>query len=116
MRSSTRFVEDRGAGVVLALGLIAAIVGLSLVFVGATNRLLSQTRLTALAENASVAGADALRGLSAGSPCEVARQVVLSGQGRIISCSIIGTDLLIKLENNGMQAKARAGEPETPQN
>ena len=116
MRSPTRLVEDRGAGVVLALGLIAAIVGLSLAFVGATNRLLSQTRLAALAENASVAGADALRGLIAGSPCEVARQVVLSGEGRIISCSIIGTDLLIKLENNGMQAKARAGEPETPQN
>ena len=101
---------------VLALGLIAAIVGLSLAFVGATNHLLGQTRLAALAENASLAGADALRGLSAGSPCEVARQVVLSGEGRIISCSIIGTDLLIKLENNGMQAKARAGEPETPQN
>lgn len=116
MRSPTRLVEDRGAGVVLALGLIAAIIGLSLAFVGATNRLLGQTRLAALAENASVAGADALRGLIAGSPCEVARQVVLSGEGRIISCSIIGTDLLIKLENNGMQAKARAGEPETPQN
>lgn len=116
MRSPTRLIEDRGAGVVLALGLISAIVGLSLAFVAATNQLIQQSRLAALAENASVAGADALRGLSAGSPCEVARQVVLSGEGRIISCSIIGTDLLIKLENNGMQAKARAGEPETPQN
>ena len=116
MRPPARFVGDRGAGVVLALGLIAAIVGLLLAFVAATNRILEQTRLDALAENASVAGADALRGLNAGAPCEVAMQVVLSGYGRIISCSIIGTDLLIKLENNGMQAKARAGEPETPQN
>jgi hypothetical protein len=54
--------------------------------------------------------------LAAGTPCEAARKVALSGESSIISCSIIGTDLLIKLENDGMQAKARAGEPETPQN
>jgi hypothetical protein len=102
--------------VVLALGLIAALVGLSLALFSASNRYLQQARLDALAENASIAAADALRGLVAGTPCEAARKVALSGESRIISCSIIGTDLLIKLENDGMQAKARAGEPETPQN
>lgn len=116
MRPPTRFVEESGAGVVLALALIAAIVGLAALLVSSSNRLLNQVRLAALADNASLAGADALRGLISGAPCDVAGQLVLSGGARILSCSIIDTDLLIKVESEGAVAMARAGEPETPQN
>lgn len=100
---------------ILALGLMTAILGLSLALVSASNRYLQQARLNALAENASIAGADALRGLVAGTPCDVAKKVALSGESRVISCSIIGTDLLIKLESDGLVAKSRAGAPESSQ-
>ncbi len=100
---------------VIALGLMTALVGLSLALFSASNRYLQQARLNALAENASIAAADALRGLVAGAPCDVARKFALSGECRIISCSIIGTDLLIKLERDGLVAKARAGAPESEQ-
>jgi len=116
MRPPTRLVEDSGAGVVLALALITAIVTLATVLFSVSNRQIHQERLSALADSASLAGADALRGLSAGAPCDVARQLVLSGNARILSCSIIETDLLIEVESEGTVAVARAGEPETPQN
>jgi hypothetical protein len=76
-----------------------------------TNQFLEETRLEAIADNAAIAGADSLRGLIAGAPCDVAREVVLSGNARIISCSINQTDLLVELERNGLSAHARAGEP-----
>lgn len=94
----------------LALGLVASIFGLMLLIVSISTRVLDQARLDALAENAAVAGANALRGLATGSPCESAREIVLSGEAEIISCSVIGGDLLLKLQGRGLKAKARAGE------
>ena len=110
MCSKPRFVNEAGAGTVLALAIIAIISGLLMAMFGATGRLLEQARLNALAENAAIAGADALRGLAAGPPCEVARELVLSGSAHIMSCSVIDTDLLIQLEKHELTAKARAGE------
>ena len=111
MRPSPRFINDRGAGTVIAVSLVAVIAGLLAFIFAATNRFLEQTRLSALADNAAIAGADSLRGLIAGAPCDVAGNLVLSGNARIISCSINQTDLLIELERNGLTAHARAGEP-----
>lgn len=104
-------MNEGGSGTVLALAIIVVVSGLLMAMFGATNRILEQERLTALAENAAIAGADALRGLSAGAPCEVARQLVLSGSAHIISCSTNDTDFLIQIEKNKLTAKARAGEP-----
>lgn len=111
MRPSPRFIDDRGAGTVIAVSLLAVIAGMLALIFAATNRFLEQTRLSALADNAAIAGADSLRGLISGAPCDVARDLVLSGNARIISCSINQTDLLIELEQNGLSARARAGEP-----
>ena len=110
MRSPPRFIDAKGSGTVLAVALVAVISGLLLVILNLTNRIIEQTRLDALAENAAIAGADSLRGLAAGAPCDVARELVLSGAARIISCSTNSTDLLIQLERNGLNSKARAGE------
>ena len=111
MRPSPRVVNDLGAGTVIAVSLIAVIAGLLTLMLSTTNQFLEKTRLEAIADNAAIAGADSLRGLIAGAPCDVARELVLSGSARIISCSINQTDLLIELERNGLTARARAGEP-----
>jgi len=101
---------EAGAGTVIAVALITSISLMLTLLLSVTNRWVEQGRLDALAENAAIAGADSLRGLTTGAPCDVARQVVLSGSANIISCSIIETDLLIQLEQSGLTAKSRAGE------
>ena len=106
MRPPARSISELGAGTVIALGLIAALVGMTLLFVNLSNRLIDQARLNALADSAAVAGADALRGLVAGYPCEVARALA-----PVTRCEIMGNDVLIEVGEGGLSAKARAGEP-----
>lgn len=99
-------MSELGAGTAIALGLITALVGMTLLFVNLSNRFIDQAKLNALADNAAVAGADALRGLVAGYPCEVAR-----GLAPVTRCEIVGNDVLIEAGEGGLSAKARAGEP-----
>jgi hypothetical protein len=99
-------MKENGAGTVLAIALIALITGLTLVILNVSQRVLEQVRLDALAENASIAAADALRGLVAGIPCEVAKSMA-----PVTSCVIVGDDVLLQLERHGLSSRARAGEP-----
>jgi hypothetical protein len=99
-------MKENGAGTVLAIALIALITGLTLVILNVSQRVLEQVRLDALAENASIAAADALRGLVAGIPCEVAKSMA-----PVTSCVIVGDDVLLQLERHGLRSRARAGEP-----
>ena len=80
--------------------------GLTFVILDASQRVVAQVRLNALAENASIAAADALRGLVAGLPCEVAREIA-----PVTSCIIIDNDVLLEVASEGLKARARAGEP-----
>ena len=106
MRQTTRSL-DRGSGSVLAIGIIAAMLCLVTVFAIPLNQLLSQARLQVMADNAAVAAADALRGLVAGSPCDVARGF----SAEISLCEVIGSDVRIELRDGSLTARARAGEP-----
>lgn len=106
MRQTSRALE-RGAGSVLAIGLIAAILAVVTVSAAPLVRLLEVHRLQVMADSAVIAAADALRGLVAGSPCDVARQVSSS----IYSCEVIGHDVRIELRLGDLVAKSRAGEP-----
>lgn len=106
MRSPTRLVSERGAGTVVALALVGVIVGLALLIVNVTNRSIEQARLNASTDNAAVAAADALRGLVAGYPCDVARQLA-----PVTHCELVGNDVLIEAARDGLTARARAGEP-----
>lgn len=106
MRSKTWYVDQRGAGTVVALGLVATIVGVTLIMFNVSGRVLQQARLNALADNAAVAAADALRGLLAGYPCEVARELA-----PVTTCVINENDVLLEVASDGLTARARAGEP-----
>lgn len=106
MRSPTRLVSERGAGTVVALALVGVIVGIALLLVNVTNRSIQQARLNASTDNAAVAAADALRGLVAGYPCDVARQLA-----PVTHCELVGNDVLIEATRDGLTARSRAGEP-----
>lgn len=105
MRSPSRFVGERGAGTTTALGLIVAILGIAVIMLNLGNRVLNQQRLNLATDNAAVAAADALRGLVAGFPCEVAAQMV-----PVSKCTIVGNDVLIETESQSLTSRARAGE------
>lgn len=83
-----------------------AIVGVTLVMFSAGHQYVHQVRLNALADSAALAAADALRGLVAGYPCEVAKSMA-----PVIQCSIRGNDVLVLIQKGTMTARARAGEP-----
>ena len=106
MREASRTLEQ-GSGSVLAIGIIAAMLCLVTVFAIPLNRALEQKRLQVMADGAAMAAADALRGLVAGSPCEVAR----SFPPELVSCEVIGSDIRIELRDGELRARARAGEP-----
>lgn len=106
MRTSTRALEETGAGTVVALALMTAMIGISLMLLNLSNRFVDQARLNAQVENAAVAAADSLRGLTTGYPCEIARELA-----PITSCMVIGNDVLVEASRFGLSAKARAGEP-----
>ncbi len=103
----TSWPLDRGSGSVLAIGIIAAMLCLVTVFAIPLNRGLEQRRLQVEADNAAVAAADALRGLVAGSPCDVAR----SFSAEVTLCEVIGSDIRIEIRDGSHRARARAGEP-----
>jgi hypothetical protein len=106
MRQAPRSLE-LGSGSVLAIGIIAAMLCLVTVFAIPLNRGLEQRRLQVKADNAAVAAADTLRGLVAGSPCDVARSL----SADVTFCEVIGSDVRIELRDGTLTARARAGEP-----
>lgn len=106
MCSSARNVSERGSGTFLALGLVMALVAATLLLVTLVSRTINQVKLNALADSAAVAAADALRGLVAGYPCEVAKQFA-----PVTSCEVKGNDVLVEVSDSGLTARARAGEP-----
>jgi len=99
-------VTDSGAGTAIALGVIAAIMALTIVMIGVGNGVVKQARLNALADAAALAAADALRGLVAGYPCDVAKHLA-----PISKCLVLGGDVLVQVRSEGQTAEARAGEP-----
>ena len=98
---------DRGSGSVLALGLIVSFLTFTTLLVNVSQGLVAQARLDAVADSAAIAGADALRGLVAGYPCEVTRELGVS----VSTCQQIGDDVLLEVTDGVRTSKSRAGSP-----
>lgn len=81
---------ERGSGTVLALGLILAL----LVLLAATQVVsmvaVSSAQAARGADLAALAGADAVRGISTGSPCAVAEAVAVRNDVELTSCTVTG--------------------------
>ena len=114
MRKSSRSIKnDAGAGTILAFGLIIVIVGIFSAGSFFSLHLLVNTRLQASTEAIALAATDALRGLSSGYPCIVAKDIATNSQLVLERCRIVGFEVFIETSSESFgivhTARARAG-------
>lgn len=104
---------ERGAGVVIVLGMIGAAIALFICSVSLANLTWVQLKLQHTAETAAIDSANALRGLSTGYPCQVAEQISSENMAKLESCRIVGFGVFIKVRSDALgivlSAKALAG-------
>jgi hypothetical protein len=95
--------DDRGAGAVLALAIVAAVVVIGLAAVGLAGGLAARQRVIGASDLAALAGADAASG------------AVAAGGARLASCRVDGlvVDVAVVASFSGiaLQAHSRAGPP-----
>jgi hypothetical protein len=111
VRQSPRSIADEsGVGTILALGLLIATLGVFSAGSFFSMHLLANTRLQATTESIALAATDALRGVSSGYPCIVAKDIAVNNQLVLERCRIVGFEVFIEtsLELSGIVHKARA--------
>ena len=92
-----RLAGEKGAGTVLALGLVAvalAIVGWVSI---ATSMGRKQLELQALADRIALVADDALRGKIARPPCELAKEISAELDAKLDTCRIVESKVFIEL-------------------
>ena len=114
MRESVRAMKnDRGAGTILAISILIIFFALFAASSLVSMQLLGFTRLQATTDSIALASADALRGVSTGNPCIVAKDIARNSQVVLERCRIVGFEVFIEtsLETLGLvhEARARAG-------
>ncbi len=106
---------ELGAGAVLALAIVAAVVVIGLSGVSLAGGLAARQRVIGASDLAALAAADAASGAVAGEPCEVARRVATAGGAKLSSCRIDGLVVEVSVAGSfaGIQltAHSRAGPP-----
>jgi hypothetical protein len=111
VRKSPRSIKnDAGVGTILALGLLIATLGIFSAGSFFSMQLLVNTRLQATTESIALAATDALRGVSSGYPCIVAKDIAVKNQLVLERCRIVGFEVFIEtsLVLTGVVHKARA--------
>ena len=102
--------NDRGAGTILAISILIIFFALFAASSLVSTHLLGFTRLQAATDSIALASADALRGVSTGNPCIVAKDIASNSQVVLERCRIVGFEVFIEtsLETLGLVHKARA--------
>jgi len=114
-RPLDRVRDDRGAGTVLALALVLAVVTIGLSGVGLAAALSARQRVIGAADLAALAAADAASGAIGGVPCDVAAGVARANSARLSGCQTDG--LVVSVTVTGsfagvpVEAHSRAGPP-----
>jgi secretion/DNA translocation related TadE-like protein len=114
VRKVSRSLEnDTGAGTILAFGVIIVILGIFSASSLFSLHLLVNTRLQATTEAIALAATDALRGVSSGYPCIVAKDIATNSQLVLERCRIVGFEVFIETSSESFgivqTAQARAG-------
>jgi secretion/DNA translocation related TadE-like protein len=111
----TRGDPERGAGSVLAIGVIASTVLLSIACIPLVLVLVVKSQALAAADAAALAAADVRVGVIAGFPCEVARNIADANGMQLASCTLDGLDATVtvtcRVAGLDIEASARAGPP-----
>ncbi|WP_439565668.1 Rv3654c family TadE-like protein [Microcella sp.] len=115
-RGRSRSADERGAGSVLVVALVAVIALAGLTALGGAHALVRGQRLSAAADAAALAAGDALLGWVAGEPCTLAQRVAEAHAVRLAECSSEGLTVLVRVESSILglivSRSARAGPPE----
>ena len=88
--TASRHGEERGAGTVLAVGLVLLLCLMLAVVTSVLQAGTASARAGKAADLAALAGADAARGLLAGDPCSVAAEVAGKQGAELSACSRSG--------------------------
>lgn len=106
---------ERGAGSVLALGIIGAVVVVALLAVALGAGLAVRQRAIGAADNAAIAAADVARGLAPGAPCPAAERVARAHGAGLERCEIDGYVATVEVATTALgiriAARATAGPP-----
>ena len=109
-KGSRKLTNSSGAGTILALMMIFVILGIFSVGGVFSLHLLGKSRLQATTDSIALAATDALRGISTGYPCIVAKDIATQNQLVLDRCRIVGFEVFVEtsLEIAGILHKARA--------
>ena len=80
-------IRDEGSGTVLALGIIAVLLVLTVFIVGLAGVVSANRRASTAADLSALAAADAYRGITPGEPCEVAAESAERNGAALESCT-----------------------------
>jgi len=110
-----RLRGERGAGAVLALALVMAVVTLGLSGVTLAAALTVRQRVIGAADLAALAGADAASGAIGGVPCEVAAGVATANGTRLTACEadslVVSVTVVRSFGGIPIQVHSMAGPP-----
>ena len=114
-RGGGRALDDAGAASVAALGIVGAIVAVSIAVMPLLGVFVASQQAANAADAAALAAADAISGAVAGVPCELAGTVAARNGARLTSCEGTGPAATVRVvvERFGLtiSAAARAGPP-----
>jgi len=112
-QSPGSIANDRGAGTILALSVLLIIFGFFAIASVFSTQMLASTRIQDTTESIALAAADALRGVSSGNPCVVAKDMASDSQIVLERCQIVGFEVFIETSSETfgfvLTARARAG-------
>ena len=102
--------SDGGAGTILAISILIVFFFFFSAYSLVSTQLLGFTRLQATTNSIALAAADALRGVSTGNQCIVAKDIASNNQLVLERCRIVGFEVFIEtnMETLGIVQKARA--------
>ena len=110
--------RERGSGSVLVVGILGALLGLT-VLLAPVLRAHVDTRVAATAADAAaLAAADTLVGIVPGDPCSNADRTARANASSLVSCAVDGVTVIVQVTRTSgpftATATARAGPPGTP--
>ncbi|WP_425862946.1 Rv3654c family TadE-like protein [Arthrobacter sp. TWP1-1] len=81
---------EEGAGTVLAVGLVFVMLLLTAMVLGLGQAAVAAAKAATAADLSALAAADAYRGLSVGSPCQIAADVAALHGASLLDCTLAG--------------------------
>lgn len=110
---------ERGAGTILVVGLTLVVLAVCSGAVIAARALTAVEQAARAADLTALAAADAERGVSAGSPCQVAGRTARLNGAQLVSCVIEVPNAIVRVVvrsdtevwGNRAEGRARAGRP-----